>query len=112
LLKTPARQQHAPRANVSEAKLEGTVGRLVSAVEGLNDFGYEPHVRPARNLSTGMPYPPVALSVGPDGLFFSQQCLFPPTTEKFNTGGTFPAAIYFGDIYGAPITNGVPNLAP
>ena len=100
------------RANVSEAKIEGNVGRLISAVQGLNDFGYEPHVRPAHNLSTGMPYPPVPLSASPDGLFFSQQCLFPPTTEKFNTGGTFPQAIYFGNIYGAPITNGVPNLAP
>jgi subtilase family serine protease len=100
------------RANVSEAKIEGTASALVSAVQGLNDFGYEPHVKTAHNFATGAPYPPVALSAGPDGLFFSQQCLFPPTTETFNTSGTFPEATYFGNIYGAPITNGPPNLAP
>jgi subtilase family serine protease len=100
------------RANVSEAKIVGTVAALVSAVQGLNDFGYEPHVKTAHNFVTGTPYPPVALSTGPDGLFFSQQCLFPPTTESFNANGTFPKATYFGSIYGAPITNGPPNLAP
>ncbi len=100
------------RANVSEAKIEGSVAALVSAVQGLNDFGYEAHVKTARNFVTGTSYPPIPLSASPDGLFFSQQCLFPPTTERFNTSGTFPTATYFGNIYGAPLTNGPPNLAP
>jgi subtilase family serine protease len=104
----------AHRMNASEATVAGAAGDLISTVQGLSDFQYKAHVRPARNLATGVPYAGASLSsAGPDGLFFSAHCLRPPETITFTTAGSFPKATYSGNRYGADITNtNPPNLPP
>src|SRR5581483_7103673 len=51
-------------------------------------------------------------AAGSDGLFFSAQCLYPPQAVTFKTNGGLPSATYFGNRYGADISNQPPNLAP
>ena len=85
----------------------------MATVQGLSDLRYRSHASPASNPDTGTPYAGVPLSaVGPDGLFFSADCLRPPEAVTFTTGGGAPAAAYFGNRYGANITNSAPNLPP
>jgi subtilase family serine protease len=99
------------RVHASEPSVAGAPGALVSTVQGLSDLSYRSHVSAATDLETGTPYAGVPLSaVGPDGLFFSADCLRPPELQNFTTGGGFPLAAYFGNRYGANITNGPPNL--
>jgi len=94
------------RMSASEASVAGPAGALVSTVQGLSDLGYRTNVIQARNLETGTAYAGVSLSaVGADGLFFSGQCLYPPELVNFNTGGGFPKASYFGNRYGAAVSN-------
>lgn len=101
------------RANVSEPSVTGAAAPLVENVSGLSDLGYESYARPAVDLETGTPLAGVSPSAaGPDGLFFSAQCLYPPEAVTFKTKGGLPSATYFGNVYGAPITNAAPNLAP
>jgi subtilase family serine protease len=103
----------AHRVPASEARIEGAASSLVAAVQGLSDLEYRTNVHLAANPATRQPYAMVSTSsAGNDGLFFSGQCLRPPQVVRFNTGGTFPAATYFGNRYGADITSGVPNLPP
>jgi subtilase family serine protease len=99
------------RVSSSAASVTGPASALVSTVQGLSDLGYQTNVNPAVDLDTGLPYAGVSPSaVGSDGLFFSGQCLRPPETQTFTTGGGFPKATYTGNRYGADITSGVPNL--
>jgi subtilase family serine protease len=101
------------RVTLSEPSIPGATGEVVAAVQGLSDLGYRAHVAPATDLETGEPYPAVPLSsVGPDGIFFSADCLRPPELITFTTSGGTPSATYFGNRYGADITNGPPNLPP
>ena len=102
------------RVNAAEAKVAGPAGTLISAVQGLSDLSYRAHVSAAINPETGTSYGGVPLSAaGPDGIFFSAQCLRPPQFETFTTAGGFPLATYFGNRYGADITNTAPpNLPP
>ena len=88
--------------SASEASLAGPAGALVATVQGLSDLGYRSHASAARNPETGTPYAGVPLSAaGPDGLFFSADCLRPPQAVTFTTGGGLPTATYFGNRYGA-----------
>lgn len=91
----------------------GPAGALVAAVQ-VSDLGYSSYSRPAIDPDTGVAYSGVPVSSGPssNGLFFSADCLRPPETQTFKTGGGGPAAVYFGNRYGADITSGVPNLPP
>jgi len=99
------------RMNASEPSIEGPAGALISAVQGLNDLGYQSHVSAAFNPETGEPLAGVPLSAaGPDGLFFNADCLRPPELHVFTTGGTFPTASYFGNRYGSDINSPPPNL--
>jgi subtilase family serine protease len=99
------------RLNTSEASVPGPAGALVATVQGLSDLRYRADVKPSINHETGIPHAGVSPSaVGPDGLFFSADCLRPPETKTFTTGGSFPIAIYSGNRYGADITSGPPNL--
>lgn len=99
------------RVNASEPFIAGPAGALISTVQGLSDLSYRSHVSAAINPETGTAYAGVPLSAaGPDGLFFSADCLRPPQLQTFTTGGGFPMATYFGNRYGADITNGPPNL--
>jgi subtilase family serine protease len=101
------------RVNASEASVAGPAGALISAVQGLSDLSYRAHVSAAVNPETGTAYDGVPLSAaGPDGLFFSAECLRPPQFQTFTTAGGFPLATYFGNRYGADITSGPPNLPP
>jgi subtilase family serine protease len=99
------------RVNTPEASVAGPANALISAVQGLSDLSYRVHVSAAINPETGTAYAGVPLSAaGPDGLFFSAECLRPPQFQTFTTAGGFPLATYFGNRYGADITSGPPNL--
>jgi len=99
------------RVNASEPFIAGPAGALISTVQGLSDLSYRSHVSAAINPETGAAYAGVPLSAaGPDGLFFSADCLRAPELKTFTTGGGFPLATYFGNRYGADITSGPPNL--
>jgi subtilase family serine protease len=96
-----------------EPSVAGPAGALVAAVQ-VSDLGYSSYLRAASDPDAGVAYSGVPVSSGPtsNGLFFSAQCLRPPETQTFTTGGTNPTAVYFGNRYGADITSGVPNLPP
>jgi subtilase family serine protease len=99
------------RMSASKASVAGPAAALVSTVQGLSDLEYRANVSPAIDPDTGTPYAGVPLSAaGPNGLFFTADCLRPPELQIFTTGGTFPTATYFGNRYGADITSGPPNL--
>ncbi|HYU46488.1 MAG TPA: S53 family peptidase [Terriglobales bacterium] len=101
------------RMNASEAAVVGPAAPLVAAVQGLSDLGYRSDAAPAFDPETRTPYAGVRPSaIGSDGLFFSADCLRPPQTITFTTGGGFPTATYTGNRYGADITSGIPNLPP
>jgi subtilase family serine protease len=96
-----------------EPSVMGPAGALVAAVQ-VSDLGYSSYSRPAFDPDAGVAYSGVPVSSGPssNGLFFSAECLRPPETQTFTTGGGNPIAVYAGNRYGANITSGVPNLPP
>jgi len=96
-----------------EPSVAGPAGALVAAIQ-VSDLGYSSYSRPAIDPDAGVAYSGVPVSSGPssNGLFFSAECLRPPETQTFTTGGGNPTAVYFGNRYGANITSGVPNLPP
>jgi subtilase family serine protease len=101
------------RVNTTEAAITGAAAPLVAAVQGLSDLGYQSYVAPAADPETGTPDAGLPVtSPGTNGLFFSADCLRPPESVTFTTAGGFPSATYFGNRYGADITNGPPNLPP
>jgi subtilase family serine protease len=101
------------RVNDATPSVTGPAAALVSTVQGLSDLTYHANVRPGANPDTGKPYAGVSPSaLGTNGLFFSQQCLFPAQTVTFTTGGKTPKATYTGNRYGAPITNTLPPNLP
>jgi subtilase family serine protease len=99
------------RMATTEPSIGGPAGALVAAVQ-VSDLGYSSNAKPAMDLDAGVPYKgvPVTSGVGSNGLFFSSECLRPPETKTFRTGGGGPIAVYSGNRYGANITSGVPNL--
>ncbi|MGH8133107.1 MAG: S53 family peptidase [Steroidobacteraceae bacterium] len=99
------------RVTTSEPSVSGAAGALVATVQGLNDLKYRAHVSPAVDPASGVPYDGLSpAAAGPDGLFFSAQCLRPPEFVAFTTNGSTPSAAYFGNRYGADITSPAPNL--
>ncbi|MFZ1137957.1 MAG: S53 family peptidase [Candidatus Sulfotelmatobacter sp.] len=110
------------RASSRKATLPTALVPLVSAVGGLSDLAPEPQVaRVAVKAATsihrqtdaeGMLPQPQPLSGQPNGLFFSAQCFYPPTQVQFTSADGTTTASYQGNRYGAPITNGPPNLPP
>jgi subtilase family serine protease len=101
------------RVNTTEASVAGPAAPLVATVQGLSDLGYRSYATLASDPETLTPYAGLPLSaVGPDGLFFSANCLRPPQSVTFTTAGGFPTATYFGNRYGADVTSGPPNLPP
>jgi subtilase family serine protease len=97
--------------NTPEATVTGAAAPLVASVQGLSDLKYRPYIKRSSNPDTRIPYAGVSPSSGgPDGVFFSSDCLRPPEAKTFKTGGSFPEAFYFGNRYGADINN--PNGAP
>jgi len=103
----------ARRMAESEATVTGAAAPLVATVQGLSDLIYRSYATPASDPATGTPYAGVpTTAAGPDGLFFSANCLRPPQVVNFTTAGGLPAASYAGNRYGADISSGVPNLPP
>ncbi len=102
------------RVNTTEAAVTGPAAPFVAAVQGLSDLSYQSYAAPAADPETGTPYAGLpATSPGNNGLFFSADCLRAPELQTFTTGGGFPSAIYFGNRYGADISNtSPPNLPP
>ena len=101
------------RVTTSRPSVTEPAGAVISTVQGLSDLSYQTNVSPAKNPQTGEAYAGVSPSApGPDGLFFSGDCLRPPQTVSFNTGSTTPKATYTGNIYGADINSPAPNLPP
>jgi subtilase family serine protease len=97
------------RANTSDPMIEGPAGPLVASVGGMTNDSYQPQwVRPV-DPDTGKPVPAVPLSAAPDGAFFSAGCFRPPQSVNFRNDGALPKAIYFGNRYGADITNTAPG---
>lgn len=111
------------RASKRRATLPSELAPLVAAVGGLSDMAPEPQI--ARRLTKkanasisrqtdpeGIPSRPFRLNAQSNGLFFSAQCFYPPTTANFSDPTNGITASYEGNQYGAPITNGPPNLPP
>lgn len=100
----------------AKASVPGAAGAFVAAVQGLSDLGYQPHAIRASDPATGKPYAAVKpSSVGPDGLFFSGNCLHGTQTVNFVTQGApgkFPKATYTGNRFGSNINAAPPNLPP
>jgi len=104
------------RVPAAKGTVNGPAGAFVAAVQGLSDLGYQSHAVRATDPSTGKPYAAVKpSSVGPDGLFFSGNCLHGTQTLNFVTQGApgkFPKATYTGNRYGSNINAPPPNLPP
>lgn len=108
------------RASARGATLPPDLVPLVAGVGGLSSLGAEPQIaHVGRNAggtihttadAEGIPAQPIPFDAQSNGLFFSAQCFFGTDTESFSGGGV--SATYTGNRYGAPITNGPPNLAP
>jgi subtilase family serine protease len=99
------------RANMSEPVLDAAIAPLVKSVQGLNNFTYQPYLRRPIDPDTNKAVAAVPLAAaGPNGIFFSGNCLRLPETKHFRTAGGGPSAIYTGNRYGANITNAPPLL--
>lgn len=101
------------RANTTDPIMEGPAGAVVSRVGGLSDYRMQPHVLRPVNPATGKPLEALPLSASPNGAFYSPYCLQGTESGNFSTDGSSPKANYFGNAYGAPITNtALGTLAP
>ena len=111
------------RASSRKANLPPALAALVSAVGGLSDLAPEPQIarRVAKKAfgainrqtdAEGMRAQPTPLNAQSNGLFFSAQCFYPPTSMDFSDPTNGITATYQGNRYGAPITNGPPNASP
>lgn len=111
------------RSSTSKPRLPDTIAPLIASVGGLSNFKAKPMI--AHQLSTGaktnivfqtggegLPPHMIPLSGAvANGLFFSAQCFYPPTTETFSGDGA--TATYSGGVYGASINNtAVGSLPP
>jgi len=108
----------AHRVPTSEPNIPGAVGKLVSAVQGLSDFGYNSHVTRPIDPATGKTTPiyPVsnlaASHVGPAAQYFNANCLRPPQHQDFHTTPGGPYGFYEGSRYGVNPSSPPPNLPP
>ena len=98
--------------------IPGLAGKLVYAVQGLNDFKYESHAKRPINPETGRAFPMTPLAkmtplstVGPAVQYFNANCLGNKQGVDF-TGPVGTEAHYTGTRYGDSISNGPPNLPP
>lgn len=108
------------RSSNTKATLPAEIQPLVAAVGGLSTLGAEPQIaRAVRTGATsthtaaeaeGLAPQGVPFNAQSNGLYFAAQCFYGTTSESFSGNGV--SATYQGNRYGAPITNGPPNLAP
>jgi subtilase family serine protease len=102
----------------SELAIPGAAGKLVSAVQGLNDFRYKSHAKRPIDPETGKAFPMTPLSkmspmstVGPAEQFFNANCL--GSNQGITLSGPVGTdAHYTGTRYGDDITKGPPSLPP
>jgi subtilase family serine protease len=102
------------RVTPTEPYVAGPTGALIASIQGMSDHRFTTNVSRTKDPETGLPYAGVpAASAGPNGVFFSSDCLRPPQTVTFTTNGGLPKATYTGNRFGANITNqNPPNLPP
>ena len=107
------------RASARNATLPPDLAPLVAAVGGLSSLRPEPQIaHVGRNASTSVHTTAEAedmdeqpLLVGSEnGLVFSAQCFYPPTTQSFSGNGV--TATYQGNRYGTPLGTAAPNAPP
>jgi subtilase family serine protease len=108
------------RASSSSAILPPDLAPVVAAVGGLSSLGADPAIAAVGRKASGSIHTAagaegfamqgVPFNAQADGLYFAAQCFYGNTTQSFSGGGV--SATYTGTRYGAPITNGPPNLAP
>lgn len=103
------------RSSTSSPKLPEDIASLITSVGGLSNVVAKPMIaHPLAGGSRtniafqtdaeGLPMRWVPFSgAGAQGLFFSAQCFYPPTTETFSGDGA--TATYSGGVYGASINN-------
>jgi subtilase family serine protease len=103
---------HVYRANTTAPSIEGPAGTLVSRVGGLSDYAAQTHALHRTNPETRKAFAPTALSVSPNGAFYSPYCLEAPQTVRLSTDGSSPRATYSGNSYGAPLSNSTAGTLP
>jgi subtilase family serine protease len=103
------------RSSTRSATLPADLAPLVTSVGGLSDLAAQPHLARANGKlaatptlarqtdAEGLSPRPLPLGASSNGLVFSAQCFYPPTTESFSGGGV--NATYQGNRYGADINN-------
>lgn len=110
------------RASNRTATLPPSLVPLVAAVSGLSDLTPEPQIARTGAKAVGSIHrpsdaekiapQPLRLSAAPDGLVFSEQCFYPPTSVSFDSADGTTTATYHGNGYGAPITNTAAGTIP
>ena len=92
-------------AHVSDARLTGDAGELVSSVAGLERHKAYPAISVARDFRTGKPLHQKVLTKtdSDDGLLddVTDRALSAPSTFKYGAPGSLPRATYFGSVYDA-----------
>ncbi len=103
------------RASPISATLPREIAPLVASVGGLSTLAAKPNVarlpvgqRAIRNVARsadaeGIPSKPLMLGANPSGLYYSAQCILPPSSVSFSGAGV--SATYQGNIYGQNINN-------
>ena len=111
------------RASARSATLPPEVAPLVTSVGGLSTLGAQPYIaranaKRAENIhlmrpsdAEGLAPRPISANARANGLIFSPQCFYPPTSVSFSGNGA--TASYQGNRYGADINNSAPGtVAP
>jgi subtilase family serine protease len=108
------------RASSHSATLPAQLVPLVAAVGGLSSLGAEPQILRAGKKAVpgvhraaeaeGLRAHPVPFNAQSNGIYFSAQCFYPPTTISFSGNGA--TATYSGNAYGTPIASQPPNASP
>jgi subtilase family serine protease len=105
-------------ASAQNAKVPAELVPLVAAVGGLSGLAAEPQIArvsdkimrgTVRRTADAEGMKPLAqpFKAGTDGLVYSAQCFYAPTSVDFSGDGV--TATYEGNRYGAPITNTAPG---
>ncbi|HEX6465951.1 MAG TPA: protease pro-enzyme activation domain-containing protein, partial [Terriglobales bacterium] len=97
------------RSNTGDPSVNDASGGLISAITGMDDYGFQPAiVRPTE--ADGTPIAPIAIS-SPQGTFFEGQCFRGVETHTFKSASA--KATYTGNRFGADISNTtLGHLAP
>ena len=101
------------RATTTEPKVSGDTASMISAISGLSERRFIPHIMHVTDPDTGKVLPATPLSSSPNGIFYSSGCFRGVQTQLFKTpGASLPIADYAGNRYGANISNTTPGTLP